>query len=386
MLSEENVVSAALRIIRANHIERKALIAAPIGPGGEHKEYLHVWPRDALLTAIELKHLDPVLAESIARSVLQLPTDRGLFFQRYELSGHPDPKAWCNTDGSRQLDQDALRFIAMSEFPGIEFDEIELVSSYFSLLKRLIYKETVCDVWEQKRGYFFYSTAILIWGLKCAERLIPEFALSHEEIVGEMLESVRSFYDEGLESYVKGPSDRIIDLEVILGLNVLFQSGLELFETREGLEKVLSTLDAVEREICVDIGKVKGKGKAKASKVPIKVPIRYKDDFWDGERVGSNGIGRPWPMGAAMIAQTYSHVADAAFGIGEDKIASKALKSAKKWLDQVRRIPHIDKFPEQIAHDGSLPELTPRPLTWCASEIIKAKRLYAESENKIGSK
>jgi hypothetical protein len=53
---------------------------------------------------------------------LNLPTDKGLFYQRYEMDGNPDPRAWCNCDNARQLDQDALKFIAISKFSNLRID------------------------------------------------------------------------------------------------------------------------------------------------------------------------------------------------------------------------------------------------------------------------
>lgn len=367
MFKISELAKSAIRTIESNTTEN-GVIAALEGPGKEHKEYLHIWPRDTIFVALELKNFNKSLAEKMIQSIIDLPTDNGLFYQRYELDGLPDDRAWCNGDGARQLDQDALKFVALAKFPNIKFNPKKLRKSYNTFLEQIKSKKVSTDVWEQKRGYFFYTSAAISWGLKSIEKLIPSSKKQHRDILNEVIKSLDSFFDEKLKSFVKSPSEKIIDLEVVLGLNVLFES--KIFNTKEKIEKAVSTLKAVEDEIVVTVGNT-------------KIPIRYKNDFWNGEAVGQNGSGRPWPMGIAFISQTYSHIAKAALSVGEQKIAEDALKNANRWLSYLKTVPSINKFPEEIDFDGSLPKLVPKPLTWCAAEIIKAERLFLEARNAL---
>jgi GH15 family glucan-1,4-alpha-glucosidase len=261
------------------------------------------------------------------------------------------------------LDQDALKLVAVAEFPRLKFDKKKLKQCYESLLKYLVDNKTVTDVWEQKRGHFFYTHAALIWGLKSAEKIFTKPKRKHKKILKKLIRDLDSYYDKNLNSFVKSLEERIIDLEVVLGLNILFE--LNLIKTKEKIKKVISTLQAVENELSVNIRK-------------LKIPLRYKGDFWNGECVGPNGNGRPWPMGSAMISQAYSHVSRVALSLGEYDLARKSLHDTKRWLNYVKKLPNIEKFPEQIDFDGSLPQFGPKNLTWCASEIIKAHRLYSE--------
>jgi len=357
----------AMEIIMKNTTDDHKVMAALEGPGGDHKDYLHVWPRDSFFVALELKNFNRSLAEDIVRGVVKLPTDNGLFYQRYELNGIPDDRAWCNGDGNRQLDQDALRFVVLAEFPGIRTDIKEIKKNYESFLDQIKQKKTVTDVWEQKNGYFFYTSTAIIWGLKSAEKILPESKEKHKKILDEIVKSLDSFFDKKLNSFVKTPSEKIIDLEIILGLNILFQYGNGIFASRQRLEKVVSTLKAVEKEIAVKIG-------------DVKVPIRYKEDFWNGEKVGPNGSGRPWPMGIAFISQAYSYLVKAALSIREFGIAEEALEDAYRWLSYLKNTPNIEQFPEQIDFDGSVPQQVARPLTWCAAELLKAERLFSEAK------
>jgi GH15 family glucan-1,4-alpha-glucosidase len=367
----KSLIQLALDTIK-NNSRNACVVAAPHGPGHEHKEYLHVWPRDALFVALELQNFNDDFAKKIVENVLSLPTDKGLFYQRYELDGEPDPKAWCNGDGARQLDQDALRFVALARFPGLNVDKKKIKKSYLALLHQIKNKRSSTDVWEQKRGYFFYTTATLIYGLISAERVLEKSEIEHKNILRELIASLDHFYDEKLQSFVKGPTERIIDIEVVIGLNVLFECGLKIFQTKEKLLRALSTLAAVERELCIVVGK-------------SKVPIRYKGDFWNGEFVCNDACGRPWPMGTAMISQAYSFVARTALKIGEYAVAGDAMAHAARWIEYIRSIPNIDHFPEQIDYDGALPKLVPKPLTWCAAEIMKAERLYSETKERLSS-
>jgi GH15 family glucan-1,4-alpha-glucosidase len=340
------------------------VVAAPEGPGVDHKEYLHIWPRDSLMVALELKNSNVRLAKKIVKSVLDLPTDNGLLYQRYELDGTPDPRAWCNGDGVRQLDQDALKLVSVAEFSGLKFDKDRLWECYNSLLNNLKDKKTSTDVWEQKRGHFFYTNATLIWGLKSAEKIFPRSKKKHKKILKGLIKELNSYYDKKLKSFVKSLDERIIDLEVVLGINILFE--LNLVKSKKMLKRILSTLKMVEKELCVDVN-------------GSKIPIRYKDDFWNGESVGPNGNGRPWPMGSAMISQAYSNLSKIASKLGEDRLSLKARKESKRWLNYVKNSPNIERFPEQINFDGSLPQHGPKNLTWCASEVIKANRLHSSN-------
>jgi GH15 family glucan-1,4-alpha-glucosidase len=356
----DNILPLALDAIRRNVTRDFGVIAAPNGPGSE---YMHIWPRDSIFVALEVMRHDNKLAERIVERIVNLPHDDGMLYQRYNPDGKPDPNGWCNHEKARQLDQDALKFVALSHFPGT-IGRDKLLRFYRELLKRIKNRDSSTDVWEQKRGYFFYTTASLIWGLLSIEKIVPGIGSNHRSILKDLIKSIDSFYDEGLKSFVKSPSERIIDLEVVLGLNVLFESDLNILD--RDLQRVVSTLEALEDELCYVV-------------CGIKIPIRYKGDFWNGEFVSEEGDCRPWPMGCAMISQTYSHVADRALKSGDYEMYEKSLRNAKRWLEYLKMIPNIKHFPEQIDYDGSMPRCVPRPLTWCAAEMMKAERLYEEA-------
>lgn len=364
----EDLMVLAFDAIKRNVNSRHGVIAAATSPGGEHKDYLHMWPRDSLLVAMEIGKFDRIMAEKIVENVLNLPHESGMLYQRYEQDATPDPHGWCNTDDSRQLDQDALKFVALSLFPNIIFNRKEVAGQYREFLNRIASKKTSTDVWEQKRGYFFYTTAAILWGLKGAQAIL-KIDPRHKKIEKEMLDSIESFYDKDIGCYVKSPSEKIIDLEVALGFNVIFESGIKVFDSKEKLRRVVLTLEKIESDLCYSVD-------------DIKIPIRYRGDFWNGETVGSMGECRPWPMGCAMISQSYCYVANAAISLGDYDMFLKSLKNAERWLLYARSVPNIESFPEQVDYDGSLPQLVPRPLSWCAAEMIKAGRMFQEIKSK----
>ena len=242
------IVNLAIETIKKNIGKNYGLIAAPEGPGEDHKEYLHIWPRDAFFVALELVKFDEGTAKNISEFVLNLPTDDGLFYQRYELDGSPDPIAWCNGNCNRQLDQDALRFVIASKISGLKVEMKKLKESYDAFLKQIKSKNPSVDVWEQKKGYFFYTTASLIWGIISAEKIFGKND-EDEKILKELINSIESFYDKKLKSFVKSPSDRIIDLEVALGLNILFECKLKIFKNKNFLKRALSSLKRIEDEL-----------------------------------------------------------------------------------------------------------------------------------------
>lgn len=363
MFNITGLVPKALNVISENTTDNFGVFAAPDG----HEMYLHFWPRDTIFIALELRKSSPKLSKKIVEATLNFPTDKGLFYQRYDPDCSPDPDGWANEDGKRQLDQDALKFVSLVEFDNLNLNKAEIKESYYSFLDQIKRKLTSMDVWEQKTGYFFYSTATIIWGLKSVEKAFPEFKKTHKKVLKGIIESLDSFYDEELGSFVKSTDEKILDLEVILGLNVLFDAEVDF--DRKDLEKILSTLEAVEREIVVDFG-------------DYKIPIRFKDDFWNGEIVGDSGIGRPWPMGTAMISQLYANCARLAGDLGDFDLEKQCLRNSERWLKYIKKVPSIHEFPEQIKRDGSVPALIPRPLTWCAAEILKAERLFFEAKNR----
>jgi GH15 family glucan-1,4-alpha-glucosidase len=358
-----NIVPLALDAIKRNVTRGYGVIAASEGPGNE---YMHIWPRDSIFVALEMLRHDRGFAKKIVENIANLPHDRGMLYQRYNLDNNPDSKGWCNSEKARQLDQDALKFVAMSHFPK-SVDKEKMLKQYSEFLKRIKNRDSSTDVWEQKRGYFFYTTSSIIWGLLSAEKIIPKLRYRHRKILKEMVKSLDSFYDEEIKSFVKSPTERIIDLEVVLGLNVLFESGLKIFVSREDLAKVISTLEKLEDELCYHV-------------CGVKVPIRYKGDFWNGE--DACGSCRPWPMGCALISQAYSRIAERALEIEDYELSKKALRNAKRWLGYMKSVPNMEHFPEQIDYDGSLPKNVPKPLTWCAAETLKADRIYSETKKK----
>jgi GH15 family glucan-1,4-alpha-glucosidase len=365
----EDIAILAFDAIKRN-ITKHGVIAATQSPGKDHKDYWHIWPRDSIFVALEIANFDRIFAEKIVESIINLPHDNGMFYQRYEQDSIPDPHGWCNDDDSRQLDQDALKFVALARLPNIKFNRKDIKNSYKELLSRIENRCPSTDVWEQKRGYFFYTTATLIWGLRSAEKILPKSAARHSRILRELVNSLEAFYDEKMQSYVKSPSERIMDLELALGINILFESGAKVFDSHKKLMRVISTLESVERELCHSISNV-------------KIPIRYKGDVWNGETWGPSIVCRPWPMGCAIISQSYCHAAKAALEMNCYDLFLKSLKNAERWLNYARSVPNIESFPEQIDYDGSMPEFVPRALSWCAAEIIKAERMFQESRRKV---
>jgi GH15 family glucan-1,4-alpha-glucosidase len=366
MLNITGLVPKALDVISKNTTKDYGIVAATKGPGMNGGEYLHIWPRDSIFIVLELMKSNKDFSSKIAKNLLSLPTNDGLFYQRYELDGSPDPDGWCNVDGRRQLDQDAMKFVLLAEVPSLEFDREKLKKSYFSFIGQIKNKNTSFDVWEQKSGYFFYSTATIIWGLKSVNKIFPELNDNHARLLSDLVDSLNRFFDEERGSFVKDFSERIVDLEVVLGLNVLFDAEVR-FDERD-LDRILSTLKVIEEELTVDFG-------------DYKVPLRYKGDFWNGEVVGESGIGRPWPMGTAMISQLYANCAKLAGELGKTDIEEKCLEESKRWLEYVKKTKNIEEFPEQVKKsDGSIPDMSPRPLTWCAAEVLKAERLFFEAK------
>ena len=133
----------ALESIEKN-VREQGILAASSGPGEQGEEYLHIWPRDAVLVALELLNHDKPKAFQILSAICNLKTDGGLLFQRYEEDGEVDSKAWCNHTGKRQLDQDALKFVAASK--GATFNLEELYKGFISLGGRLLVCELAFDV------------------------------------------------------------------------------------------------------------------------------------------------------------------------------------------------------------------------------------------------
>ncbi len=361
--------SMALTCIEEN-CRKNGIVAAKQGPksiqnGQIHEEYIHIWPRDAALVALELTKINKLAGELQINAICNLPTINGILFQRYELNGSPDEFAWCNEQGKHQLDQDALKLFAASKSKA--GNKSKMYTSFLSLLEKVREKEKSTDIWEQKQGYFLYTTTALILGLKAGEEMFGS-TIESKELISNLKKSIEAFYCTKKHSFIKSPLEQesTLDLEVVLALNLLLEN--DIFSGSKFILKCINTLQAVERELARPV-------------CDVSIPIRFKDDFWNGEAVGENGTGRPWPMGCAMISQCYSQIARKAQNLNNFLIQAFAVEKAKFWLLQFENCPNIHLFPEQVDFDGSIPKTAPKNLTWCAAEYLKAKRLVKESEN-----
>jgi GH15 family glucan-1,4-alpha-glucosidase len=357
----------ALEVIEGNAVPAGILAASkgPIEKG--HAEYLHVWPRDAVLSALELMNYRPNEAYRTLEAVCRLPTNpNGLLYQRYEADGTPDNLAWTNGDGAHQIDQDALKLVGASKLPAnrLTCPLLEkLHQDYLALVSYAYGGKTSTDVWEQKKGYFFYTSAALLWGLACSRKLFGEKKLSpnHGRLEARLRSSITQFYNPAMGCFVKSPSESVMDLEVALGLCVLFEAkafaGNKTFLTR-----AVNSLAFFETELLRPVGD----GFA---------PIRYHGDFWDGEIVGTAGIGRPWPMGTAMLASAYGYCAAEAKSQGDDQTAKYCSVQGKQWFYALQKLPYASTFAEQITVDGRLPPMGPHKLSWAAAEYLRARRI-----------
>ncbi|NYZ74671.1 hypothetical protein H0O03_00185, partial [Candidatus Micrarchaeota archaeon] len=351
----------ALEAVSANACQA-GIAAAAIGPNAPdgHAEYVHVWPRDAALAALELVNSDAAAAKSVAGALCSLKRDSEfLLFQRYELNGDPDPRGWCNEKGKRQLDQDALVFLAAQKL-GLAAP----IKSIGALLTEVEAGTPSTDVWEQKQGYFFYTSCALACGINAAAKLAPEQKLRCKNVVSMLAQSLDSFWNNELKCFTKTPNGTI-DFEAALGITLLLQFKPFNPDFRF-LCRSLLTLDKIERELSVRVG-------------CSKALIRYKEDFWDGERVGPAGIGRPWPMGNLFVSEAYSLLAIEFSRLKNKKIAELCRRKARAWLAAAEELPGFNEFPEQVDPEGFVPASSPKKLSWCAAEYLKATRLLASA-------
>lgn len=352
----------ALEVIRRNSCKAglAAACSGPATPDG-HLEYVHVWPRDAALVALELAHCDAVAAAALTSSLAALQRDNGLLFQRYELNGRPDERTWCNFNCSRQLDQDALVLLSAYKTKVVL---PELKSGLEALFAQVEARLPCTDVWEQKQGYFFYSTCALACGLAAAGKMIKSERSRCDATVRRLAESLDCFWDNELRCFTKTP-DGTVDFEVALGIALVLEYKPFAPDFRF-LCRVLLSLGRIENELAARVGN-------------SFALLRYKEDFWDGERVGAAGIGRPWPMGNLFVSEAYSLLAIEFKQLKNKRLDAHCSKKAGVWLAAAEAIPGFNEFPEQVGASGFAPPNSPKQLSWCAAEYLKALRLLALS-------
>jgi len=351
--------SLAFEAVSANAC-KAGIAAAATGPNAPdgHAEYVHVWPRDAALVALELGEHGASEAKALAGALCALERDSELLFQRYELNGEPDPRGWCNEAGKRQLDQDALVFLAAQRLG------IQHTAGLDALLKEVEAGTPSTDVWEQKQGYFFYTTCALACGINAAAKLASGQRIRCKKTVSMLVQSLDSFWNNELKCFTKTPQGTI-DFEAALGITLLLQFKPFNPDFRF-LCRSLLTLKKIEKELSVRVG-------------CSKALIRYKGDFWDGERVGPEGIGRPWPMGNLFVSEAYSLLAIEFSRMKNKTIAKQCLEKAKAWLASTEELPGFNEFPEQVDPKGFVPASSPKKLSWCAAEYLKATRLARQA-------
>ena len=160
---------------------------------------------------------------------------------------------------------------------------------------------------------------------------------------------------------MKSPGEPAMDLEVALGLCVLFESGA-FSGSRPFLYRALNSLALFETDLLQPAGN-------------SFAPIRYHGDFWDGERVGPAGIGRPWPMGTAMLSSAYGYAAIEAEKQGDEQTASYCRTQAIQWFTALCKLPYASTFAEQVTVEGHLPPAGPHRLSWAAAEYLRARRV-----------
>ncbi|ARM76065.1 glycoside hydrolase family 15 protein [Acidianus manzaensis] len=347
--SYEEPVRRSLLVITANWQDNGALPASLDTDIMRFNKdtYNYVWHRDAAFSSIALTLLG---YEDFSRKFFEYSRQllyTGFLFQKYTVDGywgstwHP----WTTGYIPIQEDETALLIYALwvhfSRFLDVNFIKDyyrPLVKAAADFLSSYIDEKTGLplpsyDLWEERRGTHFFTSAAVYAGLISASKFAEFFG---EENVKEKYFSVAQgirnaldmFYQEDhfARSLTDNGFDKTVDSSTVLGAMLVYDP----MDPR-----VVENRKTVESKLLVNGG-----------------IIRYENDWYLKESDKPN----PWFITTLWIAQ--------------QNIAEGNINRAKEYIDWVLKnsLP-TGIIPEQITPSGNYPSVS--PLVWSHAELIK---------------
>nr|WP_216604274.1 glycoside hydrolase family 15 protein [Acidianus sp. RZ1] len=312
--------------------------------------YNYVWHRDAAFASIALSLLH---YEDYSRKFFEYSAPllyKGFLFQKYSVDGNWGSSwlPWTTGYMPIQEDETALLIYALwvhfNTFYDVEFIKdfyASVVKNAGDFLSSYIDEKTGLplpsyDLWEERRGIHFFTSAAVYAGLVSAAKF-AEFFGEHD--IKEKYLSVAQGIRKGLDSFFKEDHfartlgekgyDTTIDSSTVLGATLVY----------DPLDpRVISNRKTVESRLNVNGG-----------------IARYEKDWYLRQGDRSN----PWFITTLWVAQQH--------------IAEGNTEKAKQYIDWVRRnsLP-TGIIPEQISPDlRSYPSVS--PLIWSHAELIKTE-------------
>ena len=341
--------------------------------------YSYVWPRDGAITASAFDlagfgEISKLFFEFCNKTI----TDQGYFNHKYWSDGSVG-SSWhslIDLNGNIQLpiQEDETAHVLCALWKHFQkYRDLEFISKVYQnlvvkptkFLIKYIDEETGLpkpsfDMWEEKRGIFTSTTAVVYSALVAAAKFAQVFfnrkrQRTLEETSNNLKKNmIEHLYDKKLGRFVKaiypdGSKDTTIDSNLCL----LFTS--KAFEASNN--SVKNTIKAIEERLWV--------------KTHIGGVARYEND--DYRRISNSVPGNPWIISTLWLARWYI-----------SKAASENdLKRALELLNWVvERSSTSGMLPEQIDPFSGEP-VSVSPLVWSHAEYVIAICEYLEKQKII---
>lgn len=309
--------------------------------------YNYVWPRDAAFTVVAMALTG---YEDLSKKFFNFAKPllfRGFMFQKYTIDGywgstwHP----WTEKYLPIQEDETALMIYALwvhfSVFKDVDFIKdlyrpgikaaADFLCSYLN--EDGVHVLPSYDLWEERFGVHFFTTAAVIAGLTSASRFASFFgedslALKYESVAESLKKGLDQMWvgDHFARSVMDGKVDPTVDSSTVIG---------SLLAYPISDPKVRINRETVERKLTVNGG-----------------IARYENDYYLKEDERPNA----WFITTLWVAQ--------------ELIAEGRIEEAKKYIEWVERNSlKTGVIPEQITPSGNYPSVS--PLVWSHAELIR---------------
>jgi glucoamylase len=382
-------------------------------PSDSNPDYRYHWTRDASLVMDQVGHLyaqadkkeRPHLLRKLRDFVLlsrqqQLaPSAEGLGEPRFRVDGSPDTTPWARP----QYDGPALRALtlirllkvlpngaASSEEALVRAEAIKAIRVDLDFVAKY-WRKPCFDLWEEVRGFHFYTQAVQYAALLEGERF---FQLGNESTLATYFAREAALLEPALNSYwdaqrkiivasreVEGRSGYKLDgldtAVILAALHTQMESGILSITD----DRLLATASALERVF------------AREYSIPHAIG-RFSDDIYFG--------GNPWYLTTAAFSELYYRVATAFevkgsievtennSGFLENHSVGSKIPSASRegqrllarlrargdrYLSTIRKHAGSQgELSEQFDRDAGVP-VSARDLTWSYAAFLSAARV-----------
>lgn len=325
-----------------SNYETGAILASPDVDENFSKcgRYGYCWPRDALFIneALKLLNMDDLLNNFYNNWARKAQLSSGLFEQRYYSNGDLAP-CW-----GLQIDETAAILIGASRHVNYLFLEDLIINATVALMNFIDEKglsKSCFDLWEERKGIHFYSTASIYEALKASYEMIKmiddikyySFLERIKNSISKLEKAIKTYFVEN-QILKRSLDNTQVDISLLCGV-----TPFDIFDAND--EVMINTVKEIERTLHMPNGGY----------------MRYQWDNYIG--------GNTWIIASLWLAMYYI------------KAGNKT--RAQELFDWVTE--HADNLyflPEQIEREGNKTAWVSQ-LSWSHAMYIIVKKMLTEN-------